>query len=97
MDLHTTSPLKLFEYMAAARPIVATNTPTITKVLTHDVNSILTKSRDIDTFCEGITSVIDNTNLANKLSSASKSKALEFSWDSRCRKVIQLINTAWNS
>lgn len=35
------SPLKVFEYMAAARPIVASNLPAIREVLTHDETALL--------------------------------------------------------
>ena len=34
ISTHVTSPLKLFEYMAAGRPIVASNLPAIREVLT---------------------------------------------------------------
>ena len=33
MDLETTSPIKLFEYMASKKPIITSNIKTIKKVL----------------------------------------------------------------
>ncbi len=39
ISTHATSPLKLFEYMAAGKAIVASNLPAIREVLTDDVNA----------------------------------------------------------
>ena len=43
-----TSPLKLFEYMAARRPIVATSLPAIREVLRDEVNALLVEPGDAD-------------------------------------------------
>ena len=40
-----TSPLKLFEYMAAGRPIVASDLPALREVLAPDVNAVLVDAR----------------------------------------------------
>ena len=40
-----TSPLKLFEYLAAGRPIVASDLPAIREVLTDDVNAAARRAR----------------------------------------------------
>jgi len=60
MDIDTTSPLKLFEYMAAKRPIVATAIPTIMKILKNNHNSLLVEPGDVDDFSNKILDAIYN-------------------------------------
>jgi len=45
--LNSTSPLKLFEYMASGRPIVSTDIPTISKILKHEYNAMLAKPNNM--------------------------------------------------
>ena len=60
MDIDTTSPLKLFEYMAAKRPIVATAISSITKILKDKHNSMLVEPDSIDGFSSKILDAVFN-------------------------------------
>lgn len=91
MDIHTTSPLKLFEYLAAGRPIVATSNPTLTKIIQHEHDAILTELGNIEAFCAGIELAIQKSPLQNQLSENAKSTANQYTWDSRCQHIIDKV------
>ena len=56
----TTSPLKLFEYMASRRPIVATRIPALAGLLRHGENAWLVSPDCAESLAEGILRVIDD-------------------------------------
>lgn len=88
MDINTTSPMKLFEYMAAKRPIVSSNICTISKVLENGTDALLSEPGDHISFSESILELINNNDLAQKISENSYKKSFEFSWKGRCTKII---------
>lgn len=90
MDINTTSPLKLFEYMASKRPIAATNIPTISKVLNHNSNSLLVRPDDIEDYCKAIHNLLQDHQLSKRLAHKAYVDVEKFSWDNRCKEIIQL-------
>lgn len=90
MDVHTTSPLKLFEYLAARRPIVATAVPTVAKVLSQGHNALLAAPGDQQGFEQAIFTAIGQPDLAHALSLNAWSTVLPFSWTERCRRILAL-------
>ena len=61
-----TSPMKLFEYMAAGVPIVATDLPAIREVLRHGENGWLVKPGDAKALADGIYKVLSYPPLAKR-------------------------------
>ena len=88
MDIHTTSPIKLFEYMAAKRAIVATGIPSVTKVLQHNRNALLAEPGDLDTFSKHIERVLDRPELNQYLGSRAYSDVQQFTWEERCKTIL---------
>jgi glycosyltransferase involved in cell wall biosynthesis len=88
-DYGTTSPLKLFEYMAAQRPIVATNLNTINKVVRNGADAILVDIGDIDGFCQAIENLIHNVSLGRKMSENAFIKVRKYTWNQRCKKILE--------
>lgn len=84
-----TSPMKLFEYMAARRPIVATKTPAIEHVVTEKEVFFHAPDNADDLKC-ALNAALQNPD--EKVYPAYK-KAQELSWDNRARKVIQFIKS----
>ncbi|MFD0696376.1 glycosyltransferase family 4 protein [Paenibacillus sp. GCM10027628] len=92
MDINTTSPLKLFEYMASKRPIVATDIPTIRKVLTHESDSLLVRPDDIKDFSSAIKRLMQDKKLSVALGQKAYEEVEKYSWDHRCKKIVKFFS-----
>ena len=90
ISTHATSPLKLFEYMAAGKAIVASNLPAIREILTHDVNAVLVTPGDADALAAGICRLADDGALRAGLGQAARTAVAEYSWDRRAERLEAL-------
>ncbi len=82
-----TSPLKLFEYMAAGKPIVASALPSIHEVLHHNVNAILVEPGSAEALASGIQRLIDDPALAARLARGAWEAAAQYGWDRRADRL----------
>jgi len=89
MDINTTSPLKLFEYMASKRPIITTRIPTIEKIITNEVDAILTKPNNLGGIIYAIERLINDKKLAKKLTINAYEKATKFTYKKRCEMILK--------
>ena len=62
-----TSPLKMVEYMASGRPIIASKLPSILEVL-DDSNSVLVESDSVVSLEKALRNILSNPQLADRLS-----------------------------
>lgn len=88
MDLNTTSPLKLFEYMAAQRPIISTDIPAISRTIEHEENGLLAPPNDIETLVSYVRRVLENKTFADQLSQNARADVEAYSWKKRCERMI---------
>jgi len=86
ISLYYTSPMKLFEYMAVGRPIVASHIPSIAEILNEE-NSVLVKPDDPEDLARGIKKVLENKNLAEKISSQACIDVQKYTWEARARRI----------
>lgn len=87
-----TSPLKLFEYMAAHKPIIASDLPSMREVLIED-DAILSKPDDAPALAESIRSLIANKSLMDTLSRNVALKVRAYTWEARAGKIINFIKS----
>ena len=87
---HYMSPLKLFEYMAAKRPIIASDLPSIRAVV-DDHDMLLVPPDDSDALAKGILKILDNPEFAQALARSSFIKAKEYTWQKRAEKIMSFI------
>lgn len=87
---HATSPLKLFEYMAANRAIVASDLPAIREVLTNGVHALLVTPGDADALAEGIRQLAADPQLRQRLAAAAHAAVAEYSWQRRADRLETL-------
>ena len=83
-----TSPLKLFEYMATAKPIVATAVPSVLEILRHGENSVLVPPDDDEEFFQALGLVLSDQRLCARISRGARSDAAEYTWEKRVERII---------
>jgi glycosyltransferase involved in cell wall biosynthesis len=89
-----TSPLKLFDYLAAGRPIVASDLPAIREVLTDQVNGLLVEPGRADVLADALGRVLDDGALAERLSRKAFDDADRYSWDARAGRLEPVLHAA---
>ncbi len=89
-----TSPLKLFEYLAAGRPIVASDLPSLREVLRDGVNAILVPAGDVRALAHGLRRVLDDADLGQRLARAAFECAADYSWDRRAERLEAALEAA---
>jgi glycosyltransferase involved in cell wall biosynthesis len=82
------SPLKVFEYMAARRPMVVSDLPVLHEVLRHDENAWFVPAADGFALAEGVMRLLDHPDAAGRIASAAHERAHEYTWSRRARAVI---------
>lgn len=85
-----TSPLKLFEYMSAKKPIVASALPSIREILNGE-NSMLITPDNPKILARGINKVLVDPALAEKISSHAFSEVGQYSWTKRGKNILDFI------
>jgi glycosyltransferase involved in cell wall biosynthesis len=90
LSTQATSPLKLFEYMAAGRAIIASDLPAIREVLTHDVTAWLVEPGSPDAIAAGLRRLAGDPPLRERLARAARAGVAEYSWDRRAERLESL-------
>ncbi len=83
-----TSPLKLFEYMAAGKPIVATGVPSVLEILRPGENSVVTPPDNAVEFIRALELVLADPELCARISEGARSDAAEYTWEKRVESII---------
>jgi glycosyltransferase involved in cell wall biosynthesis len=89
-----TSPLKLFEYLAAGKPIVASDLASFREVLRHEENSILVEAGNPDALAAGIRRVLADRELAGRIARHAFEDAANYTWERRAERLEELIQKA---
>ena len=86
------SPLKLFEYLALGRAIVAPNTANIREVLVHEVNALLFDADNLAAFPEAVERFCHDDTLRQRLGEKARETISErgFTWDNNAQRVVEL-------
>jgi starch synthase len=82
------SPLKLFEYMAAGKAIVAAAAPGIERIVTNGVNGMLVPAGNAQALAKGIAEVLENDALRASLGQAARRQAIQkHSWNRTVERI----------
>jgi glycosyltransferase involved in cell wall biosynthesis len=86
-----TSPLKLFDYMAAGVPIVASDLPSLRDVLRHEYNALLVPPGDHVALAAAVRRLRSDRALAERLGTQARSDVQQYSWDARAVRLLDVI------
>lgn len=89
--LYYMSPLKMFEYMAAQRPIVTSDLPSIREILNED-NAILVQPDSPQSLTRGIAKALRDTDLSAKISQKAFEDVQGYTWLKRASRIIKFIS-----
>ncbi len=82
-----TSPLKMFEYMAAEKPILASNLPSITQILEDNVTARLFRPDDPVDFKLKLGELIEDKKFADKIAQNARKKVSSYTWLDRVTRI----------
>ena len=86
-----TSPLKMFEYMAAEKPIVASDLASIREILNEN-NAFLCKPDDSKSLRGAIENALQNPVLSAKIAQRAFNDVQNFTWTKRAKAILNFID-----
>jgi len=91
------SPIKMFEYMAMAKPVVAPRMPAIQVAIEDGKDGILFKPGDCDSMRAGLYRLLSNPSLAKEIGSSAREKISSmFTWEIHASKILSMIEVVIN-
>ncbi len=85
-----TSPLKLFEYMASGRPVVASDLPSLREVLRDGENALLVAPGNPQALAGGVARIKDDPALGRRLAERARQDVRQFTWARRAERLEAL-------
>lgn len=92
-----TSPLKLFEYMAAERPIVASDLPSMREILHDERNALLVAPDDPSALAAAVARLLADKPLAARLAAAARREVESRTWTQRAGAIREFLESTPSS
>lgn len=83
------SPMKLFEALAAGRPIIASDLPVLRELLVNEDNALLVEPGDVTAWLAAIRRLQSDPNLAVRLAHNARNLASHFTWEQRAENIAR--------
>jgi glycosyltransferase involved in cell wall biosynthesis len=84
----TVTPMKLFTYLAAGRPILAPRLPDIEEVLTDGQTARLVSPHNMNDAAAALKALLSDAALQDRLSCSARAAAAEYTWAERARRLV---------
>lgn len=92
------SPVKIFEYMAMGKPVLAPDLGNVRDIIVDKVNGILFKPRDYNELGKAIKLLLENKELHAKISLAAKEEIFRHHlWSNNVEKILEAYAKVVNS
>lgn len=92
VDFFYFSPLKIFEYMAAGKAVLATKIGQITEIIDHGKNGMLFEPDDFDDLQAKVFQLIENRNLRLKIGKqAAETIKEKYTWNHTAEKISKIL------
>ncbi len=86
------SPLKVFEYMAAALPVVTIDVPPLNQIVRHGIEGLLYPEGDTDALAAAIAYLLDHPDEARAMGARGRERvAAHFSWARHCEELERVM------
>jgi glycosyltransferase involved in cell wall biosynthesis len=84
-------PIKVLEYMASSRPLVASNMPIVRELVREDVDALLFSPNDPEDLARQVLTLLNDYDLSRRLAaSASERARTKFTWHDAQKKLIKV-------
>jgi glycosyltransferase involved in cell wall biosynthesis len=91
-------PIKVLEYMAAGRPLLASNMPIVRELVREDVDGLLFSPNDPDDLARQALSLLNDVALSERLARAASARALtQFTWHESQKKLLKVYEKLLNN
>ena len=84
------SPLKLFDYLASGKPLIASKLSVYSHILKNNQNCILVDNANLENWKNKVDYVLKNYNTVKKLSNNMKKISIKYTWLNRTKRIINL-------
>lgn len=84
-------PIKVLEYMAGGRPLLASNLPIVRELAREDVDALLFSPNDPEDFAKQALTLLDDFELSKRLADSASERALtKFTWHESQKKLLKV-------
>ena len=87
-------PIKVLEYMASSRPLIASNIPIVRELLREDIDALLFSPNDPDDLARQVLVLLNDYELSKRLADSATERALtKFTWHEAHKKLAKVYET----
>src|SRR5688500_13906251 len=84
-------PIKVLEYMASARPLIASNMPIVRELVREDMDALLFSPSDPEDLARQVLALLNDFQLSQRLSASASERALtKFTWHEAQKKLLKV-------
>lgn len=84
-------PIKVLEYMASSRPLIASNMPIVRELVREDVDGLLFSPNDPEDLARKVLMLLSDAGLSKRLAESATERALtKFTWHESQKKLVKV-------